>query len=55
MTSPTSSARTRTAWEFWGGQYSYTTAAGLFMSAIGFMLTYLANRVSNALTGYGLW
>lgn len=38
-----------------GGQYSYTTAAGLFMSAIGFMLTYLANRVSNALTGYGLW
>ena len=38
-----------------GGQFSYTTAAGLFMSAIGFTLTFIANRVSNRLTGYGLW
>ena len=38
-----------------GGQYSYTTAAGLFMSVIGFILTYVANKVSNRLTGYGLW
>ena len=38
-----------------GGQYSYTTAAGLFMSVIGFTLTYFANKVSNRLTGYGLW
>lgn len=38
-----------------GGQYSYTAAAGLFMSVIGFSLTYVANRVSNRLTGYGLW
>ena len=38
-----------------GGQYSYTTAAGLFMSLIGFALTFAANKVSNKLTGYGLW
>lgn len=38
-----------------GGQYSYTTAAGLFMSLIGFTLTTVANRISNKLTGYGLW
>lgn len=38
-----------------GGQYSYTTAAGLFMSLIGFALTFAANKVSNRLTGYGLW
>jgi putative aldouronate transport system permease protein len=38
-----------------GGQYSYTAAAGLFMSVIGFALTYLANRVSNKLTDFGLW
>ena len=38
-----------------GGQYSYTAAAGLFMSAIGFTLTYIANKVSNRMTGYGLW
>ncbi len=37
------------------GQYSYTTAAGLFTSLIGFMLTFLANKISNKLTGYGLW
>lgn len=38
-----------------GGQYSYTTAAGLFMSLIGFILTFIANKVSNRMTGYGLW
>jgi putative aldouronate transport system permease protein len=38
-----------------GGEYSYTTAAGLFMSFIGFLLTYSANKVSNKLTDFGLW
>ena len=37
------------------GQYSYTTAAGLFTSVIGFMFTYIANKISNKLTGFGLW
>jgi len=37
------------------GEYSYTTAAGLFMSVIGFALTFAANKISNKLTGYGLW
>ena len=38
-----------------GGQYSYTTAAGLFMSVIGFIMTIIANKISNRLTGFGLW
>lgn len=38
-----------------GGQFSYTTAINLFSSVIGFTLTFIANRVSNALTGSGLW
>jgi putative aldouronate transport system permease protein len=38
-----------------GGEYSYTTAVGLFMSVIGFILTYTANKISNKLTDYGLW
>jgi putative aldouronate transport system permease protein len=38
-----------------GGQYSYTAAAGLFMSLIGFALTFSANKVSNKLTDFGLW
>lgn len=37
------------------GQYSYTTAAGLFTAIIGFGFTYAANKISNKLTGYGLW
>lgn len=37
------------------GQYSYTTAAGLFTSLIGFILTFAANKISDKLTGYGLW
>lgn len=36
-------------------QYSYTTAVGLFMSVIGFALTYAANKASGRITGYGLW
>jgi putative aldouronate transport system permease protein len=38
-----------------GGDYSYSAATGLFMSLIGFVLTYTANRVSNRLTDFGLW
>ena len=37
------------------GQYSYTTAAGLFTAIIGFIFTYIANKISNKLTGFGLW
>lgn len=38
-----------------GGKYSYTTAVGLFMSVIGFVLTFFTNKISNKLTGHGLW
>lgn len=38
-----------------GGKYSYTAAVGLFMSVIGFILTFATNKISNHLTGYGLW
>jgi putative aldouronate transport system permease protein len=38
-----------------GGEFSYTTAVGLFMSLIGFILTFSANNISNRLTDYGLW
>lgn len=38
-----------------GGKYSYTTAVGLFMSVIGFTLTFVTNKISNRLTGHGLW
>jgi putative aldouronate transport system permease protein len=38
-----------------GGEYSYTTAVGLFMSVIGFILIFTANKISNKLTDYGLW
>lgn len=37
------------------GQYSYTAAAGLFTSVIGFTLTFISNKISNRLTGFGLW
>jgi putative aldouronate transport system permease protein len=37
------------------GQYSLTTAAGLFMSLIGFILTFCSNKFSDWLTGYALW
>jgi putative aldouronate transport system permease protein len=38
-----------------GGEFSYTTAVGLFMSIIGFTLTFTANKISNRLTDFGLW
>lgn len=38
-----------------GGQFSYTAAVGLFMSVIAFALTFIANKISNKLSGYGLW
>ena len=38
-----------------GGQYSYTTAIGLFNSAVNLILLLTANRVSNKLTDQGLW
>lgn len=38
-----------------GGQFSYTAAVGLFMSVIGFILTFIANKVSNRVADYGLW
>jgi putative aldouronate transport system permease protein len=38
-----------------GGEFSYTAAVGLFMSVIGFVLTFGANKISNKLTDYGLW
>ena len=38
-----------------GGQFSLTTAAGLFMSGIGFILAFSANRISNKVTGLGFW
>ena len=38
-----------------GGKFSYTTAVNLFMSLIAFLLTTAANKVSNRLTGSGLW
>ena len=37
------------------GQFSATAAIGLFMSVIGFAMTFCANKISNKLTGYGLW
>ena len=36
-------------------KYSYSTATGLFMSVIGFTLTYTANKISTKMTGWGLW
>jgi putative aldouronate transport system permease protein len=38
-----------------GGEFSYTTAVGLFMSALAFILTFIANKISNKLTDFGLW
>lgn len=37
------------------GKFSYTTAVGLFMSIIDFALTFITNKISNRLTGHGLW
>jgi len=38
-----------------GGQYSLTTAIGLFKSVVGFLLMVLANRLSKKITGEGLY
>lgn len=38
-----------------GGQYSYGTAAGLFMSVIGTALVVGANTVSRKVTDYSIW
>lgn len=38
-----------------GGQFSYTAAIGLFSTAINFILVFVANKISNKLTNYGLW
>lgn len=37
------------------GKYSYTAAVGLFKSIIALSLTITANKLSNKITGYGLW
>lgn len=37
------------------GQYSFTTAIGLFKSVVGFLLLVIANRASKAITGEGLY
>ena len=37
------------------GAYSYSTAAGIFIAGISIVLVTIANRVSNKVTGYGLW
>lgn len=38
-----------------GGQYSLTTAIGLFKSVVGFILLVIANRTSRAITGESLY
>ena len=37
------------------GDYSFSAAVGLFNSAINFALVILANRISNKVSGYGIW
>ena len=38
-----------------GGKFSYTTAIGLVQSIINFMLVFVANQVSDVMTGSGLF
>lgn len=38
-----------------GGHFSSGTAVGLFMSLIGFILTFISNKVSDKFTGFSLW
>ena len=38
-----------------GGQFSSGTAIGLFMSIIGFILTFISNKISDKTTGFALW
>lgn len=37
------------------GDWSFSTAVGLFNSIINFTLVVLANRLSNYVTGMGIW
>lgn len=37
------------------GHFSYSTAVGILLSVINFILLYIANKVSNKLTDFGLW
>lgn len=37
------------------GNFSFSAAIGLFSSAINFILVFVANKISNKLTNYGLW
>ncbi len=36
-------------------QYSFSTAVGLFNSAVGFILLIIANFTSNRVSGRGIW
>ena len=38
-----------------GGQFSMAATVGLFSSAIGFCLVFIANKLSNKVTGFGFW
>lgn len=38
-----------------GGKYSLATAVGFFSSMISLMLTFITNKISNKISGYGLW
>lgn len=38
-----------------GGKYSLATAVGLFSSLISLVLTIITNKISNKVSGYGLW
>lgn len=37
------------------GDYSFSTAVGLFNSVINFALVIIANKISNKVSGYGIW
>lgn len=38
-----------------GGKYSLATAVGFFSSVISLALTFITNKISNKMSGYGLW
>lgn len=38
-----------------GGQFSYTTAIGLFSAIINFVMVFAANKISDKVAGYSLW
>lgn len=37
------------------GQFSYTTAIGLMLAVVNFALVFIANKISDRLTGFALW